>query len=245
MIADHQYKISVITAVYNAESCIGELIESLRRQEDPDFEWVVVDGLSTDRTLEILGKVNDLNIRIISEADFGIYDAFNKGVKHCNGEYYLVAGADDIFFPNAIADYKRAIGCDIDIITATVKIGNDLVKPKSYSWRSGMRAFISCHSVGALIKKNLHLKYGFYSNKFPIVADQLFIKKCCQLGATVKKIDILVGEFGLNGVSTEDTIGTCVEFFRVQLLTENYKWIQYILFVVKLFKIIHKLKLKS
>ena len=108
-----------------------------------------------------------------------------------------------------------------------------------------MRAFISCHSVGALIKKNLHLKYGFYSNKFPIVADQLFIKKCCQLGATVKKIDILVGEFGLNGVSTEDTIGTCVEFFRVQLLTENYKWIQYILFVIKLFKIIHKLKLKS
>ena len=243
MIADHQYKISVITAVYNAESCIGELIESLRRQEDKDFEWVVVDGLSTDSTLEILKQVDDLNIRIISEADFGIYDALNKGVKACSGEYYLVAGADDVFFPNAIKDYKAAIEDGVDMVTANIKMGNEVSMPnKGLSWKVGQFQWVSSHAVGLLIKKELHKKHGYYSNKLPIAADQLFIKKCCQSGCIVKKIDILVGEFGLNGISTVDTIGSCVEFFRVQLLTENHKWLQYILLVAKLLKRIHKLK---
>lgn len=234
MIADHQYKISVITAVYNAESCIGDLIESLRRQDDPDFEWVVVDGLSTDSTLEILKQVDDLNIKIISEADFGIYDALNKGVKACFGEYYLVAGADDVFFPNAVAAYKKAIDGDIDIITATVKMGSELAKPMGHSWIFGMRAFISCHSVGVLIKKNLHLKYGLYSSKFPITADQLFIKHCCQNGAKTKIIDTLVGDYGVNGVSATDMFGGCTEMFRTQLLTKENKWVQYIILLIKL-----------
>ena len=69
---DFDGKISIITAVFNAENHINHLIESLRQQIDPNFEWVVVDGLSTDSTLEVLKKIDDLNIKIISEADFGI-----------------------------------------------------------------------------------------------------------------------------------------------------------------------------
>lgn len=243
MIVGHQYKISVITAVYNAESCIGELIESLRRQEDPDFEWVVVDGLSTDRTLETLGKVNDLNIRIISEADFGIYDALNKGVKACSGEYYLVAGADDIFFPNAIKDYKAAIRSDIDLITASIVQDKKVSKPeKGPSWRSGQFAWVSAHALGLLIKKELHIRFGYYSRKFPIAADQLFIKTCCQNGANLQKIEAIVGEFGIDGVSSHDAIGTSSEFFRIQILTEKNKWLQYILFMMRLFRRIKDIK---
>ncbi|TXH54102.1 MAG: glycosyltransferase, partial [Bacteroidia bacterium] len=110
---DFDGKISIITAVYNGADCIHPLIESLRQQTDQNFEWVVVDGLSTDNTLDILKQINDLNIKIISEADFGIYDAFNKGIKACNGEFYLVAGADDVFYPNAIMDYKNTLNDDI------------------------------------------------------------------------------------------------------------------------------------
>lgn len=227
-------KISIITAVFNAETHIINLIESLRKQTDQNFEWVVVDGLSNDNTLDILHKIDDLNIKIISEADFGIYDAFNKGVKLSLGEYYLVAGADDVFYPNAVADYKGAIDGKTDIITATVKIGNELVKPMGHSWLFGMRAFISCHSVGVLIRKELHQKYGFYSRTFPITADQLFIKQCCQNSAQVKIIDKVVGDYGVNGVSATDIFGGCTEMFRVQLLTNENKWVQYIILVIKL-----------
>lgn len=237
MIENNKYKISVITAVYNAESCIQNLIESLRDQQDKDFEWVVVDGASTDKTLEILKNINDLNIKIISEPDFGIYDALNKGVKACSGEYYLVAGADDIFFPNAINSYKIVIQNDISLITATIiKGGHKLKGGKGQSWIYGQFHWISDHALGTLIKKELHNEYGFYSRKFPIAADQLFIKNCCQNGEKIKKIECVVGEFGCNGVSSVDSIGTCTEFFRIQLLTERYKWVQYILFVLKLTK---------
>ena len=231
---DFDEKISIITAVYNGASCINHLIDSLRKQTDQNFEWVVVDGLSTDNTLEILRQIDDLNIKIISEADFGIYDAFNKGIKLSQGQYYLVAGADDVFYPNAVTDYKEAIESNTDVITATVKTGNELAKPMGHSWLFGMRAFISCHSVGVLIRKELHQKHGFYSKKFPITADQLFIKHCCQNGAQVKIIDKLVGNYGINGVSATDIFGGCTEMFRVQLLTEENKWVQFIILVIKL-----------
>ncbi|NNP73962.1 hypothetical protein A7P53_15370 [Acinetobacter defluvii] len=237
MLENNKYKISVITAVYNAESCIQNLIESLRVQQDKDFEWVVIDGASTDKTLKILNEINDLNIKIISEPDFGIYDALNKGIKICSGEYYLVAGADDIFYLNAISDYKSAIENKIDIITANLVIGNKIIKPnRGPSWRSGMFHWISQHSVGVLIKKDLHRVYGYYSHKYPIAADQLFIKKSCQDKAICKEINVTVGEFGLNGTSSIDDIGGLTECFRIQLITEKIKIVQYILFILRLLK---------
>lgn len=237
MIENNKYKISIITAVYNAESCILSLIESLRNQQDIDFEWVVVDGASTDRTLEILKTINDLNIKIISEPDFGIYDALNKGIKACSGEYYLVAGADDIFFNNAVHDYKKAITSNSELITASImKNNHKVISKEKWPWLYAQAAYVSCHALGVLIRTDLHNRYGFYSNKFPIAADQLFIKKCCNNKVIVQTIDTIVGEFGTQGVSTEDIIGTCTEIFRIQLLTEKYKSLQYLIFLLKILK---------
>ena len=239
---DFDGKISIITAVYNAETHIHDLIKSLRQQTDQNFEWVVVDGLSTDNTLEILEKIDDLNVKIISEADFGIYDALNKGIKACNGEFYLVAGADDIFYPNAIADYKANIDINIDILTANIIIDNSIAKPQKSkpSWWVGQAHWISGHALGVLIRKNLHDQYGYYSKKFPIAADQLFIKNCCQNGCTLKHLDILVGKFGDYGVSSLDIIGASTEIFRIQLITEKQKFLVYLVFLYRLIKSVVK-----
>lgn len=238
MIEQHNFKISVITAVYNAESCISNLIESLRQQQDQDFEWIVVDGASTDKTLEILKDVKNLNIKIISEPDFGIYDALNKGIKACSGEYYLVAGADDIFFPNAIQDYKKSIdNSDVDMITSKIiKDGRKVSAGKGASWRFGQDAFISNHAIGVLIKKDLHNRYGLYSRKYPISADQLFIQKCAFGGVYIKRIDQVTGIFGIEGVSSVDHVGAITEFFRIQIVLGYNKWIQYLLYLLRLFK---------
>ncbi|UYF78791.1 glycosyltransferase [Acinetobacter ursingii] len=230
-------KVSIITAVYNAENHILNLINSLRQQIDKNFEWVVVDGLSTDSTVKILKNIDDLNITIISEADFGIYDALNKGIKACTGEYYLVAGADDILYPNAVKDYKAALEAHIGIVTANIIIMNKVIKPnRGPSWRSGMFHWISQHSVGVLIKKSLHDIYGYYSKQYPIAADQLFIKNVCKNKVKCKKINSLVGEFGTNGTSSIDEIGGLTECFRIQLITEKNKALQYLLFILRLLK---------
>jgi len=107
---------------------------------------------------------------------------------------------------------------------------------KGGAWLFDQCAYITRHSLGALIKKNLHLQHGFYSRKFPIAADQLFIMQCCENGAKTIRLDSVVGEFGTSGVSSEDMIGTCTEKFRVQLLLGKNKWIQFILFILKIFK---------
>lgn len=87
--------ITVITATYNASKVLPGLIDSLRSQTDQDFEWIVVDGASTDGTVELVEAAGDVVTRWVSEPDFGIYHALNKALGLATGEYYLVLGADD------------------------------------------------------------------------------------------------------------------------------------------------------
>ena len=93
------YRISVITATFNSDKKLPVLIQSLQKQTDKKFEWIVVDGGSKDRTLDLLKEINDLDYKFISESDFGIYDALNKGIMKASGDFYLVIGSDDYLFP--------------------------------------------------------------------------------------------------------------------------------------------------
>jgi len=83
-------KISIITATLNSAKTIQRLIDSLRSQSFKDFEWIVVDGESKDNTLEILHKITDLNLRISTRSDFGVYDAINRGIRLSKCDYYIV-----------------------------------------------------------------------------------------------------------------------------------------------------------
>ena len=114
--------ISIITVTYNAAHVLPGLIDSLRAQTDRGFEWVVVDGASTDGTVELLSESGDVITRWISEPDFGIYHAMNKALQIMTGEYYLVVGADDRLNPDTIAQYRHyAQISGADIVTALIK----------------------------------------------------------------------------------------------------------------------------
>lgn len=231
-------KLSVITATYNAVEHLPKLIESLHNQEDKDFEWVVADGASTDGTLELLQSITDLNIKISSQEDFGIYDALNRAIKISSGEFYLVVGADDLLYPNAICDYKQAIEDGVDIITAPIefKYGISRSDGRGSSWLYAQFAYISGHAVGSIYRKSLHQEFGLYSRKFPIAADQLFILKCINGGVRVKRIKNIVGYFNNVGVSSMDSLGTLTEWYRVQLMSGEKKFLQTILFLMRLIK---------
>jgi glycosyltransferase len=243
MTSNHSYKLSIITATHNAIEHLPNLIECLRNQEDKDFEWVVADGASTDGTLELLKSIDDLNIVITSQEDFGIYDALNRGIKASSGEFYLVMGADDLLYPNAVRDYKDAIEDGVDIVTATIKIGDGVstAGARGGSWFAAQFAYISGHAVGSIYRKSLHNKYGYYSRKFPIAADQLFILKSCKSGAKIKIVDQIVGEHLLVGVSSVDIIGSMSEYYRVQLDVGENKLLQTVLFILRLIKNYRKL----
>ena len=81
--------ISIITATFNSQYFIQNLINSLSNQTDKRFEWIVIDGNSNDNTIKILKNVKNIKLTYISENDEGIYDAINKGIKLANYNYYL------------------------------------------------------------------------------------------------------------------------------------------------------------
>jgi len=102
-------KISIITALFNAEETVEETILSIRAQSYPSIEHVIIDGASTDRTLEIVTRHASSDMKIISETDHGIYDALNKGIALSTGDIIgFVHGDDFLGEANAIRRIAHA-----------------------------------------------------------------------------------------------------------------------------------------
>lgn len=236
--------ISVITATYNASQDLPRLIESLRRQTNKNFEWVVADGGSTDGSLEQLNQITDLKIVLDSRPDFGIYDALNRAIRLCSGDYYIVAGADDVLYPDAIDFFHAAIKkSSPDFVSALVRTdcGSIISPEKKWKWFYSQRAYIGAHAVGTLIKKSLHKRFGFYSKDFPIAADQYFVRKACDGGAIIVYLDLISGIFGTSGVSSFDCAGMLCESFRVQIRCGENRLVQMVLLFLRLFKNMQKI----
>lgn len=213
--------ISVVSATYNCVGQLPNLVDSLLRQTDLDFEWVVADGGSADGTVQLLRNVSGLNLRYVSQPDFGVYDGLNRAIKAASGDFYIVAGADDRFEPDAIANFRTALGADdVDIVVANAICERRLIKVKRAPvWIVGEKAFIAQHSVATAFRKRLHEQFGWYSRKFPIGADSLFVLQACEGGARRREANFVAGVLGAEGVSCHDWAGAATELFRVQLLT--------------------------
>lgn len=110
-------RFSVITVCYNASATIRETIASVLGQTYRDVEYIVVDGKSSDGTVDILQGIADERMKFVSEKDTGIFNAMNKGLKMASGDYLIFLGADDVFY-------------DKDVLTrvaAKVTDGNDVL----------------------------------------------------------------------------------------------------------------------
>jgi glycosyltransferase involved in cell wall biosynthesis len=90
--------ISIVTVVYNNIMNIEETINNILSLTYPNIEYIIIDGNSTDGTLEVIQKYNSKIDILISESDFGIYDAMNKSIKYCNGEWVIFMNSGDKFF---------------------------------------------------------------------------------------------------------------------------------------------------
>lgn len=170
---------SIITSTFNAAEFLDENINSIRNSTFKDFEFIVIDGGSTDATLEIIKSNTDVVTKFISEPDTGIYNAWNKGVKLARGKWILFVGADDRLLPESLELYTRMITqyeyTDIDYVSAKVKfVGKngsfirDLGGP--WKWRIFKKYMCVAH-VASLHSKDFFDKYGLFNESFKIVGD--------------------------------------------------------------------------
>jgi glycosyltransferase involved in cell wall biosynthesis len=228
--------ISVITATYNCERVLPALIASLLAQTSRDFEWVVVDGGSTDGTLDLLRGASDVAARWISEADFGIYHALNKGLALARGEYYLVVGSDDTLLPGAIEAFAHAAAASAaDVVAAPVLVDGAMVQPRrTLSWLRSGPPLVAAHSVGSLIRKSLHEEIGPYSRRFPIAADTYFLLQVAQRDKRFAYLSAPVGSFGSAGLSSRDPLGALTESWLANVAVRGRLWLLLPLFLARL-----------
>jgi glycosyltransferase involved in cell wall biosynthesis len=173
-------KVSIITVVYNGASFIGDCIESILNQTYPDIEYIIVDGQSTDGTVEIVQAYGTKIAHFISEPDKGLYDAMNKGIGLATGEVIGLLNADDFYrhnrvIENMVATFERT-GSDAVYGDMLYVDRNDPQKLKRY-WRSGWyhdKAFLWGWMPGHLsffAKRLLYEKHGAFRLDMKSAAD--------------------------------------------------------------------------
>jgi len=132
--------ITVITATFNAANTISEAMQSIRSQTYPNIEWIVIDGGSTDGTVQILTTNEDIVDYWSSEADSGIYDALNKGIDRAQGDWILFLGADDRLAKDDV----------IEKIFAQPKMGDEMLIYGDVRYENAIAPFLSNISVKTL-----------------------------------------------------------------------------------------------
>jgi len=172
------FKISLITVVYNAENTIADCIESVIGQNFRNIEYVIIDGASTDGTLQIIEKYKHHLTHFVSEPDKGIYDAMNKGINLATGDVVGILNADDFFTDNTVlsAIHNAFVEKNTDIIYGDldyINSGGKVIR----KWRSGGFTSTSLN-LGWMpphptfyCKRNLFEKYGLYSLNYGTAAD--------------------------------------------------------------------------
>lgn len=214
--------LSIITATFNSKNTILNLINSLNKVNSKIFEWVVIDGQSSDKTVSIVKSNYNGKLLIKSEPDKGIYHAINKGILLSNYDYYLVIGSDDFFYDGAIEHLVTLIRHKSpDFITGKV---TDMTKkiylPMNINrYRYGQRTYISNHSVGLVIKKELHSYLDLYSLDYKLCSDQLFILNAIDSGAKIIYTDYLLGVYSGEGVSATNKLRWMIEFYIISIKT--------------------------
>ena len=198
--------ISIITIAKNEEKSIERTILSVINQSAiNEIEYIVIDGKSSDNTLEIIKKYKDKISKIISEPDFGIYNAMNKGIKAANGDYILFLNAGDVLFCNkTIEKILPKLNCDLVFGDILIRDKNGKNSTIEYDFIDDFELFYkSLPHPCTFIKKECFLKLDLYDETKKIMSDWQWFLKYFNLKGKYKYIKTPVAIFYLGGVSTK------------------------------------------
>ena len=173
-------KISIITATYNSEKTISATIDSVLSQNYKNVEYIIIDGASSDRTMDIVRSYGSLISKVISEPDRGIYDAMNKGIKIATGDVIGILNSDDLYNNEQVLN--EIVGVferdDVEAVYGDlVYVDENDIGKVIRTWRSGIfkpgSFALGWHPPhpALFIKREIYEKYGAFDLNFEISAD--------------------------------------------------------------------------
>ena len=198
-------KLSIVTVCLNSVKTLERTIESVLNQDYKNIEYIVIDGGSTDGTLEIIKKYSNYITLWISEKDNGISDAFNKGIKFATGEIVGIINSDDCYREGAFKKLINAYDENIDIYRGNIifwntKTGNQVSEVPTIGMPlSGWKINV-CHQ-GVFICRKAYEKYGLFDTDLKYNMDFDLLLRFEHAGAKSKYIDYDMAYFTMSGVT--------------------------------------------
>lgn len=202
-------KISIITISYNAASTIDTTIKSVISQDYSNYEYIIIDGGSTDGTVDIIKKYNKTISYWVSEPDKGISDAFNKGIRIATGDVIGILNSDDQYLPGALRTIANNYDNITDVYRGSIMIHED--GKDDYTYEPSMKFKLLpikvnvCH-LPTFISIKAYKKYGMYDTDFKLAMDLDLLRRFYRAGAKFKKINTVLGRFNVGGLSTKTGI---------------------------------------
>lgn len=230
--------ISIIVPAFNSEKTIAACLDSLIQQSYVDKEIIVVDGASSDKTIEIVKSyaLKHPFLRIQSEKDKGIYDAINKGIKLSKGEWIYILGSDDRLFESDTLQKTSAL---LKGINEGVVYGNVQIKGNA-GWAQDGELYGGEFNLEKLLEKNicqqavfyhrsLFEKIGFFNINYSVCADWDFMLHCAAK-SKMKYVPITIAEFNGGGTSKvvkeekfyEDLPGNLYQYFGSGIFRKEF-----------------------
>ena len=217
-------KVTIITVVFNNAATISDAIDSVLNQTYKDIEYIIIDGKSTDGTLETINNYGKQITKVVSEEDSGIYDAMNKGLSIASGEIIGFINADDMLHNNqCIEKIVNKFNREIDAVYGD-KIyvdRNDATKLLRY-WKAGnfnkqkyKYGWMTPH-LSTYFKKRIYDEFGVFDRRFKIAADyELMLRFLYKNNIKVRYIPEVIATMRAGGVSNSSLLNIIISNYEV------------------------------
>ena len=198
--------VTVITVVLNREQTIRQCLTSVLGQSYGNIEYIVIDGASTDKTLDIISEYAEAIDYYVSEPDTGIYNAMNKGIALSSGNYIVLLNSDDWYHIDAVKSLVNAARSSNADVTHADAIVVNHAGSKQYDLKGWLNDGI--YTRGAplrhetmLVKRELYDQIGYYDESYPIIADYVFMLAIYHAGASFFHLKQSLLYFRSTGIS--------------------------------------------
>jgi glycosyltransferase involved in cell wall biosynthesis len=236
-------KISIITIVYNNVRDIEHTILSVINQSYSHIEYIIIDGASTDGTLDIIQKYRGSIDILVSEKDAGIYDAMNKGLAKATGDYVLFLNSGDELFDNNTIQTIVEKGKGADIIYGETKLVDEDRKiigdrrhkaPQQFDWKSFQYGMNVCHQA-IYVKRDIAEPYDM---QYKLSADVDWVIRAAKKAKTTQNVNCYVARYLVGGMSQKRHKQSLKE--RYAIFKKHYgtfqNWINHGIIALRLIK---------